>query len=131
MKNRLTLLPIICIFNLLLLALDSRGQTTCFDACYIDTWFYTSPQLYIFSGSQYARYDVKANRFEGANSIANGYPGVPFSKFDACYIDTWSYATPQLYIFSGSQYARYDVKANRFEGVNSIAKGYTGVPFCN
>ncbi|HRH03131.1 MAG TPA: hypothetical protein PLN13_04800 [Bacteroidia bacterium] len=129
MKRKSNVLSIICILNFLLLALTSSGQSTCVRASYIDTWSYATPQLYIFNGTQYARYDVKANKFEGVNDIAKGYPAVPFSNFDAGYIDTWSYATPQLYIFNGTQYARYDVKANKFEGVNDIAKGYPGVPF--
>jgi hypothetical protein len=100
------------------------------DAAYVDTWHYATPQLYLFSGNQYARYDILTNTFKGVNSITNGYPGVPFSSFDATYVDTWHYPTPQLYIFNGSQYARYDILTNTFKGVNSNANGYPGVPFC-
>jgi hypothetical protein len=101
------------------------------DAAYVDTWHYNNtPQLYLISGSQYARYDILNNKFMGVNSIKNGYTGVPFTKIDATYVDTWHYNnTPQLYLFSGSQYARYDILNNKFMGVNSIKNGYTGVPF--
>lgn len=100
-----------------------------FDTTYVDTWSYSTPQLYIFHGDSYARYDIRSNQFMGVNTIAAGYPGVPFPEFDATYVDTWSYPTPQLYIFHGDSYARYDIKANQFMGVNTIAAGYPGVPF--
>ncbi|MFY0255070.1 hypothetical protein ACDQ55_14065 [Chitinophaga sp. 30R24] len=101
-----------------------------FNATYIDTIHYATPQLYIFNGIQYARYDVLTNTYKGINTIANGYPGVPFTSFDASYVDIWHYGnTAQLYIFSGDQYARYDMTTNQYKGVNSIADGYPGVPF--
>ncbi|NII25995.1 hypothetical protein HB364_12945 [Pseudoflavitalea sp. X16] len=99
------------------------------DAAYVDTWHYSTPQLYLFKGSQYARYDILTNTFMGTNSIAAGYAGVPFSSIDATYVDTWHYSTPQLYLFSGNDYARYDILSNTFMGTNSISAGYAGVPF--
>jgi hypothetical protein len=99
------------------------------DAAYIDTWHYSTPQLYLFSGNQYARYDILTNTFMGTNSIASGYAGVPFATIDAAYVDTWHYSTPQLYLFNGTSYARYDILTNTFMGTNSIANGYAGVPF--
>jgi hypothetical protein len=78
----------------------------------------------------YARIDLTTNEFKGTNSIANGYPGVPFTTIDAAYVDQWHYNnTPQLYLFSGTQYARIDLTTNEFKGTNSIANGYPGVPF--
>ncbi|RBL89786.1 hypothetical protein [Chitinophaga flava] len=102
---------------------------TSIDAAYVDTWNYPTPQLMLFSGTQYARYDILTNTYKGVNNIASGYPGVPFSTFDATYVDTWNYPTPQLYIFRGNQYARYDIPTNSYKGVNTTA-AYTGVPFC-
>jgi hypothetical protein len=99
------------------------------DAAYVDTWHYSTPQLYLFSGTQYARYDILTNTFMGTNSITAGYAGVPFATIDAAYVDTWNYSTPQLYLFNGTQYARYDILTNTFMGTNSIAAGYAGVPF--
>ena len=99
------------------------------DAAYVDTWSYSTPQLYLFSGTQYARYDILTNTFMGTNTIAAGYAGVPFSTIDATYVDTWHYSTPQLYLFSGDDYARYDILSNTFQGTNLISNGYSGVPF--
>lgn len=99
------------------------------DAAYVDLWNYATPQLYLFSGTSYARYDILTNTYMGTNSIAAGYAGVPFSTIDAAYVDTVSYSTPQLYLFNGTQYARYDILTNTYMGSNSIAAGYAGVPF--
>ena len=99
------------------------------DACYVDTISYPTPQLYIFSGTKYARWDLKENKFKGVNDIARGYPGVPFLSFDACYIDYWSYSSPQVYIFSGKKYARFDTKTGKCEGINDVSKGFPSVPY--
>ncbi|MCW3462516.1 hypothetical protein [Chitinophaga nivalis] len=105
---------------------------TSVDAAYVDTWHYGGrPQLYLFSGNRYARYDILANTFEGTTSITN-FPNMPFTSVDAAYVDTWHYGgRPQLYLFSGGIYARYDIWANTYEGVNTVASGYAGSPFCH
>lgn len=47
------------------------------DAGYVDMWHYgEAPQLYVFSGTEYGRYDILQNRFMGRNAIAAGYPGL-------------------------------------------------------
>ncbi|NML40361.1 hypothetical protein HHL17_24400 [Chitinophaga sp. G-6-1-13] len=104
---------------------------TTFDASFVDTWQNPgSPQLYVFSGNQYARYDLKTNAYMGVNTIVNGFPGVPFTSIDAAFVDTWQIpGSPQLYIFSGTQYALYDLKTNTYKGSNSIVSGFAGVPF--
>ena len=94
------------------------------DATYVDVWHYESPQLYLFSGNQYTRYDIIPNKSMGTNTISRGYPAVPFSKIDAAYVDIWHYKTPQLYVFSGNQYARYDILSNTLMGINTISRGY-------
>ncbi|MBC9909007.1 hypothetical protein [Chitinophaga varians] len=102
-----------------------------FDASFVDTWQVPgSPLLYVFSGSQYARYDLKSSTYQGVNSIAYGFPGIPFSSIDAAFVDTWQIpGSPQLYVFSGTQYALYDLKTNTYKGVNNIVNGFAGVPF--
>ena len=100
------------------------------DAAYVDTWHYSTPKLYLFKGSQYVRYDILTNTYEDINTIAKGYPGVPFTTIDASYVDTWHFSTPKLYLFKGSQYVRYDILTNKYEDINTISKGYPGVPFC-
>ncbi|MCW3464980.1 hypothetical protein [Chitinophaga nivalis] len=128
-KSNLTDQPIEATTNTVSAKVSTKAAGACFSAPYVDTWHYPTPQLYITHGNQYARYDVLTNTYKGVNSLAAGYAGVPFSSFDAAYVDTWHYATPQLYIFSGNQYARYDIQTNTFKGVNTIAAGYAGVPF--
>gem|GEM_PF-5046274 len=103
---------------------------TSIDAAYVDTVTYSTPQLYLFSGTQYARVDIPTNAFKGITDIASHYPGVPFSTFSATYVSTWFSTTNKLIIFSGTQHATYDIKANRFEGVTSNSADYPGVPFC-
>lgn len=57
----------------------------------VDDVEFGMPQLYLFSGSEYARYDILQNKYEGKASISQGYAGVPFSTIDAAYVDTWHY----------------------------------------
>ena len=117
------------IISSLLLFMATQMLIAQFNAVYVETTNYPSPHLYIFNGAQYAVYDLKANQYKGANGLAKGYKGIPFSEIDATYVDTWSYPTPQQYIFSGSQYVRYDIKSGAFSGVVSIQNGYKGLPF--
>ena len=99
------------------------------DAAYVDARNSESPQLYLFSGVRYCRYDIRANKMVGVNTIKNGYPGLPFKTIDAAYVDSRNLGKPKLYLFSGSRYARYDILNDRYEGSNDIAKGYPGVTF--
>ena len=99
------------------------------DAAYVDARNSESPQLYLFSGVRYCRYDIRANKMVGVNTIKNGYPGLPFKTIDAAYVDSRNLGKPKLYLFSGSRYARYDILNDRYKGSNDIAKGYPGVTF--
>jgi hypothetical protein len=101
------------------------------DAAYIDRWHYDgAPQLYLFSGTHYARYDLCAEQYEGTAAIDDGFHGLPFHTIDAAYVDEWHYGlTPQLYVFSGDKYARWDILKNSYEDSASIQAGYRGWHF--
>ncbi|SHK74963.1 hypothetical protein SAMN05444266_10117 [Chitinophaga jiangningensis] len=116
---------------------DSTGtnppilDTACLnpDATYVDTWHYATPQLYIFKGTNYGRYDLTTHTYAGLNTIADGYKNVPFSTFDAVFVDVWSDSVPKLMIFSGNKVAKFDILNNIYEGVDSISSRYPGLPF--
>jgi hypothetical protein len=70
-------------------------------------------KAYFFKGSQYVRYDIKADRVDpGYPKPINNetWPGIPWTDG----IDTAvNWGNGKAYFFRGSQYVRYDIKADK------------------
>ncbi len=70
---------------------------------------------YLFSGDEYCRYNVAADRVDPGFErlkIKNNWKGVPFNKIDGAlvWVDQKS-----VYLFSGDEYCRYNVAADRVD----------------
>ncbi len=72
-------------------------------------------KAYFFKGGQYVRYDIKADRVDpGYPKPINRetWPGVPWTDgIDAAV----NWGNGKAYFFKGSQYVRYDIKADRVD----------------
>ena len=72
-------------------------------------------KAYFFKGSQYSRFDIKADRVDsGYPKPINSetWPGVPWTDgIDAAV----NWGNGKAYLFKGSQYIRYDMKADRVD----------------
>jgi len=67
---------------------------------------------YMFSGNQYIRYNIKADRADSGypKRIDNkSWPGMTFKNVDA--VTSWG--NGKAYFFSGDQYIRYDIRGDR------------------
>jgi hypothetical protein len=70
-------------------------------------------KAYFFSGDQYARYDLAADKVDDGYPlpIQPHWPGMPFTHIDAAVM--WN--NGKAYFFSGDQYARYDVATDKVD----------------
>ena len=71
-------------------------------------------KAYLFRGSTYARFDIKADRMDPGfpKPLAGNWPGFPWtSGFDAAV----SWGNGKVYFFKGDQYLRYDVKTDQID----------------
>ncbi|MBH8553991.1 hypothetical protein I8751_16760 [Nostocaceae cyanobacterium CENA357] len=83
-------------------------------------------KVYFFKGSNYARYEIAAERATGDSfHIASYWPGVHFLNIDAAL----NLGNGKVYLFSGSEFIRYDIAADKAdEGYPKPIKGnWTGL----
>ncbi|EAY23980.1 hemopexin repeat-containing protein [Microscilla marina] len=74
--------------------------------------YYPGNIVYLFSGTQYARWDGKTRRVGPARSTRKYWRGLPFSMVEAAFY--WK-GNNKVYLFSGTQYVRYDVRTNKVD----------------
>ena len=84
-------------------------------------------QVFFFSGNYYVAMDTKTNKFGKRKEIAEGWPGVPFTRIDAAL----HFDQESVYLFSANQYVRFDIKQNKVdEGYPAlISERWVGVNF--
>lgn len=86
--------------------------------------YYPGDIIYLFSGSQYARWDSKTRRMGQPRSIRQYWRGVPFGIVEAAFY--WK-GNNKVYLFSDYQYVRYDVRTNKVDpGYPKNIKRYWG-----
>lgn len=72
--------------------------------------YYPGNRVYLFSGSQYARWDSKTRKVGTPRPIRGNWKGVYFNKIDAAF---YRRSNHKVYLFSGTQYVRYDIATNK------------------
>ena len=86
----------------------SAGKTT--------TSIWPNGKAYLFNGSQYVRYDPKADKADPGYPapIAGNWPGFPPAFQEGIDAEVvWNHQT--VYFFKGDQYLRYDIAADRVD----------------
>lgn len=73
-------------------------------------------KAYFFKGSQYVRYDIKTDRVDAGypRPIAGNWPGMP-GAFAQGIDEIVVWPTGKAYMFKGSEYVRYDIKADKVD----------------
>jgi len=82
----------------------------------ITTSIWPNGKAYLFNGSEYVRYDAKADRADPGYPalIAGNWPGFPPAFQDGVDAEVvWS--RQKVYFFKGDQYLRYDIAADRVD----------------
>ncbi|HAS46103.1 MAG TPA: hypothetical protein DCS93_36820 [Microscillaceae bacterium] len=74
--------------------------------------YYPGNRFYLFSGSQYSIWNQSTQRMSAPKPIRSNWRGVTFNKIDAAFY--WQ-SNNKVYLFSGNQYVRYDVKSNKVD----------------
>jgi cell wall-associated NlpC family hydrolase len=84
-------------------------------------------RVYLFRGSEYARFDVVHNRVDHILPIAGNWPGIPWPNIDAAL----SWGNGKVYFFRGPEYVRYDIGRDRVDAGYplSIASHWPGLPW--
>lgn len=89
-------------------------------------------KIYLFFGSQYARYDMDKNACDPGYPkliAGGGWPGLPWAEG----IDAAVAYNGKAYFFKGAQYVRYDIASDRVDPgyPMSLAAGWPQIPWPN
>jgi len=97
-------------------AQDAQFASTVYPGPVSPSSVWPNGKVYFFKGSQYARYDVKADRVDSGypQPIQGLWPGFPAS-FAAGVNAEVVWGNGKTYFFKGSQYLRYDIAADRVD----------------